>query len=282
MRTVEQLLNSGLTVIDKVEQYGRLWPMVCKGGETLKQVWSCGGGTQSAAIAALIVQGRLPKPDHALIVDTEREKSTTWRYLEEVLIPNLAQVGVSIERVPKSKFCKDDLYGGEDGHTLLIPAFTTMAETGVGKLPTYCSSHWKQEVTQRYLRSIGVEEAQLWIGISRDEMKRIRAPRRKWLRERYVLLFDVPMYRSECIHLVMDVMGWPKPPRSACWMCPNMSDQEWRDMDAEDFKKAIAFDREIRKVDNFVFLHELGKPLDEIDFTDRQPKLGCESGYCFL
>lgn len=27
------------------------------------QVWMCGGGTQSVAIAALIVQGKLPKPD---------------------------------------------------------------------------------------------------------------------------------------------------------------------------------------------------------------------------
>ena len=44
-------------------------------------IWSCGGGTQSAAIAALIVQGRLPIPDISLMVDTEREKSGTWECL---------------------------------------------------------------------------------------------------------------------------------------------------------------------------------------------------------
>jgi hypothetical protein len=36
-------------------------------------VWSCGGGTQSAAIAALIVSGQMPVPDLSVIVDTERE-----------------------------------------------------------------------------------------------------------------------------------------------------------------------------------------------------------------
>lgn len=40
----------------------------------IRDLWSCGGGTQSAAIAALIVRGDLPKPDLSIIVDTERER----------------------------------------------------------------------------------------------------------------------------------------------------------------------------------------------------------------
>ena len=248
----------------------------------MTEVWSCGGGTQSAAIAVLIVQGRLPKPDISVIVDTEREKSTTWKYLDEVIAPNLAAVGVEVIRIPKSRYATVDLYGGESDDALLIPAFTTQSGE-VGKLPTYCSVEWKQRVVQRYLRECGVEEARVWVGISRDEMSRIRAPRLQWLRERYVLLYDVPMYRSECVYLVTHIMGWPKPPRSACWMCPNMSDEEWREMEPGDFKKAVQFEREIRKRDNFVFLHELGKPLDQVDFTDRQGKItGCDSGYCFV
>ncbi len=66
-------------------------------------VWSCGGGTDSAAIGAMIVQGTLPKPDLAVIVDTERERSST---------PRLADVGVTIERVPKSAYATVDLWGG--------------------------------------------------------------------------------------------------------------------------------------------------------------------------
>lgn len=44
---------------------------------TRTQLWASGGGVQSAAIAALIVQGYI-RPDLAVIVDTEREQSTTW------------------------------------------------------------------------------------------------------------------------------------------------------------------------------------------------------------
>ena len=63
------------------------------------QIWSSGGGVQSTAIAALIVQGKLPKPDIAVIADTERELSTTWKYIEEVTGPALASVGVTLYRV---------------------------------------------------------------------------------------------------------------------------------------------------------------------------------------
>ncbi len=52
------------------------------------QLWSSGGGVQSAAIAALIVQGRIAPPDLAIIVDTEREQSTTWDYCSGLLIPD--------------------------------------------------------------------------------------------------------------------------------------------------------------------------------------------------
>ena len=49
------------------------------------QVWSCGGGTQSAAIAALIVRGDLPKPDYAYMVDTGRERTATIDYFHKTL-----------------------------------------------------------------------------------------------------------------------------------------------------------------------------------------------------
>jgi hypothetical protein len=248
----------------------------------MTEVWSCGGGVQSAAIAALICQGRLPKPDLAVIVDTEREKSSTWSYLDEVLRPNLAKVGVGIERIRKSDFTDVDLWGGEDDKILLIPAFTTL-NGSIGKKPAFCSGEWKRDVIHRFLRSKGIEEARTWIGISLNEKHRIRAQRKKWVSEWYPLIFEVPMGRGDCIRLVMDGMKWPRPPRSSCWMCPNMSDDEWREMSEEDMAKAVEFEREIRKQDGFVYLHQLGKPLDQVDFTDRQQTLyGCESGYCFV
>lgn len=62
------------------------------------QIWASGGGVQSAAIAALIVQERL-RPDLAVIVDTEREQSTTWAYMDDVIAPALSKVGVTLRQV---------------------------------------------------------------------------------------------------------------------------------------------------------------------------------------
>jgi hypothetical protein len=73
------------------------------------QVWSCGGGTQSAAIAALIIQGRIERPAYSVMVDTEREKSSTWRFVDGVLKPRLAEVGVDLVVVSKSKYATVDL-----------------------------------------------------------------------------------------------------------------------------------------------------------------------------
>lgn len=95
------------------------------------QIWSSGGGVQSTAIGALICMGEL-RPDMAVIVDTERELSTTWDYLDRWVIPALEHVGVTLHRVAKSEYATVDLMRNND---LLIPAFTTQSGE-IGKLPT--------------------------------------------------------------------------------------------------------------------------------------------------
>jgi hypothetical protein len=247
------------------------------------QVWANGGGTQSAAIAALIELGRLPKPDLAIMADTEREKSETWAYMDAVIRPSLIRSGVELAIVPKSEFATCDLYS-TNGKRILLPGFTNLND--VGKLTGYCSGEWKREVIARYLRSLGVELCTVWFGISLDEIKRVRTPRNGWMKHSYPLIFDVPMRRQDCIALVCDEMGWPMPPRSSCWMCPNMGDSEWRDMKQhwpDDFARAVAVEAELRTKDEHFYLHRSCKPLAEVDFTNFQTSLpGCDSGYCFV
>lgn len=247
------------------------------------QVWSCGGGTQSAAIAALICQGRL-RPDISVIVDTERECSSTWDYFESVLFPECAKVGVEIQRVKKSDFATVDLYGGEEGATLLIPAFTTL-EGDVGKLPTYCSTEWKKRVVQRYCteQTQGADAFSIWLGISLDEFDRMQFSAGKW--EYAHPLVEAGMNRADCYALVQK-MGWPPPPKSRCWMCPNQSQREWDDLrknHPDDFVRAVGFEKEIQAKDKHAFLHGSGKPLQDApeghpDLFDRQ----CMSGMCMV
>lgn len=246
------------------------------------QIWSSGGGVQSAAIAALIVQGDL-RPDLAVIIDTEREQSTTWTYMDEVITPALETVGVTLHRVPKSQFATVDLYGGADGNTLLIPAFTNQ-NGEPGKMPGFCSSEWKVRSVQRWATSMGVKEADMWMGISVDEMRRATPGHGKW--GKHYPLIKLRMNRGDCVALVKR-MGWPEPPRSSCWMCPNHTQTEWRDIrdnKPDDWARAVAFDREMRERDPNVYLHADCVPLDEADLDEKNGVLfqHCDSGMCFV
>jgi hypothetical protein len=250
----------------------------------LPQVWSCGGGTQSAAIAALIIQGRLPKPDIAVMVDTMRERTSTWSYVYSVLIPQLATVGVTLEIVSKDKYATVDLWGGADGNTLLIPAFTNQ-NGRIGKLSTFCSTEWKVRVRRRWLRDQhGIRKAVTWLGISVDEQNRVRTEPNTI----YPLIHDVPMRRAGCIILARE-MGWPEPPKSTCWMCPNQRNVQWAEMKRvypEDFARACALERQIQERDPHAWLHESCRPLAEVEFDSQQEMFttdrSCKTGHCFV
>jgi hypothetical protein len=184
------------------------------------QIWASGGGVQSAAIAALIVRGDL-RPDLAVIADTGREQSTTWDYMDRVTRPALRVVGVELVRVPASEFATVDLYGGKDGASLLIPAFTTQAGGEVGKLTAYCSNEWKRRVVQRWATAQGVTAAQMWIGISVDELWRVRNDESAKWGQRYPLI-DARISRGDCVALVAR-MGWPPALRGHRALCARIT-----------------------------------------------------------
>lgn len=254
-------------------------------------VWSCGGGTQSAAIAALIVSGELPKPDAAVIADTGREASETWRYFDVVLRPNLASVGVDLVRLPHSfdgtGWNTVDLFGGKDGKTALIPMYTTYGQRGA-QLPQtakFCSNEWKARPVERYYRSLGLTGGAIWIGFSIDEIHRMRSydPAAKW-NQTYPLI-DRRMSRGDCLALVARA-GWPPPPRSSCKMCGFRTDAEWKHLkrtDPQDFVDARTLETEVREVDPTLYLHRSGKLLGDVEFEDGQGDLldQCAGQACF-
>lgn len=266
--------------------------VVCTKEKTRLQIWNSGGGVQSSAIAALIITGAISPPDIAVIADTGRERSSTWDYLERYVMPALLDVGVVLYRVAKADFTKTDLYGGKDGKALLIPAYTNQSGD-VGKLPNWCSAHWKRDVVRRWASQVhGAKSVTNWIGYSTDEMGRANKAQTskknqgKW-QTRFPLI-ELGMNRGNCQALCRR-MGWPDAPRSSCWNCPNMHVDEWRDVKASrDWEKVIWFDRQIRERDPNVYLTSDCKPIDQVDFDDANEVLfgrdsgGCDSGFCFV
>ena len=238
------------------------------------RIWSCGGGTQSAAIAALIVRGEV-NADLAVIADTGMEMATTWAYCDTVIAPALAAVGLTLERIGQ-EWATVGLYS--KGGKMLMPAYQPDGKGGVAKLPTYCSNEWKRRVVLRWIRSKGVERGALLLGISLDEAHRAKDSDVAWLEHEYPLL-DLLMRRDDCLRLVAD-MGWPKPPRSRCWCCPHQGKAEWAEvMDGEHRQQAVAIDEQIAE-GGYRLRRDL-KPLAEAQESDDQLDL-CDGGFCYV
>lgn len=235
-------------------------------------IWSYGGGKQSVAIGVFIVEGRLPVPERAVIADTGREASSTWRYLTEHMQPLLDTVGLTVEIIPH-RYALHDLYDPKGG--VLIPAYTA---NGVGQLRTFCSGEWKRDVVYRWLREpergYGPKNPVIqWLGYSRDEIGRCKPSKRKWAEINWPLLmgYGITMSRDDCVRTILDA-GLPEPRKSRCKMCPFMSNAEWQEQkrdDPDDFRFAINLEKEITASDERggLYLHRSGVPLEVADLT---------------
>lgn len=244
---------------------------------------SYGGGKQTVAIITLILEGRLPKPDIIVMADTGREVQTTFDYLETWVQPALSNIGLKVQ-IASHELAYVDLYAGNGD--LLLPVFTR-AGSGIGKLPTFCSDKWKKEVIRRWLKQNNIIDTEVWLGISTDEIERMKDSGLKWYRHIYPLIEIIPMNRMQCVNQITR-FGWPVPNKSRCWMCPNQSQLSWRQMketDNGDFNKAVQLEEQIRERDDLAFLHPSAIPLaqaverdgQQIDMFD-----ACDSGYCFV
>lgn len=251
-----------------------------------KIVFSYGGGIQTVAISILIGKGKLPTPDYIVMADTGREGQRTFEYINQFINPFfMSTIGREVQ-IASHELATVDLFAHNDD--LLLPVYT---ETG--KLPTFCSTEWKENVIKRWLRQQGVESCTAWLGFSFDESDRIRRrmnrkTQLKWYQADFPLS-NLMLSRADCKQIIID-HGWPLPPKSACWMCPNRDNADWRDLkenSPDEFQKAVELEKEIQEWDDTIWLHEDRTPLDQVDFytPDKMKSRSsgqCGLGYCFI
>lgn len=180
------------------------------------------------------------------------------------------------------------------------------APSKVAMLRRQCTNQYKIRPIQKLLR--GLTGCNLhypttqWIGISLDEVQRMKQPRERYVKFRYPLIQD-RWTRQSCIDYIADG-GYPNPGRSACPGCPYHDSVEWKNLTAEEFEAVCEFDEKVREIgmthpskvftytQNRVFLHRSLKPMRqrpfEDDDDDGQLQLfdtkdtTCDEGGCFL
>jgi len=230
-----------------------------------------------------------PMPDAAIFADTQWEPPSVYATLEWLQ----RECNIPISVVSKGDIREDALSGRRFAS---MPVFTKNLDGKKGMLRRQCTGEYKINPIQQEVRRLcGIKphkwfkgQVEMWIGISMDEVERMKDNRTKWITNRWPLI-EAKLTRRDCLEWLKE-RGYPKPTKSACIGCPFHDDGTWRVMkeqEPDQFADAVDFDQRVRhisKLDSEVFLHRSLQPLDEVEFGDANPRTfvqECE-GMCGL
>ncbi len=249
---------------------------------------SLGAGVQSSVLALLLSRcdSRLaslgyPKPDAAIFADTGWEPDYVYRHLdwlEEELDYRLIRVSAGD--------LKANLKRGltASGHRFVdVPLFTVDASGRKGMLRRQCTNHYKITPIYRRVRTLAGGQrgrpfpkdthAEMWLGVSLDEVGRMKPSRESWVYHRWPLV-DLGMTRRDCIDWFNAEYPGRFLPRSACVICPYRSDQHWLELkttEPQSYREAVEFDRWLRRrttnpvrrlLNDRPYLHAERRPLE--------------------
>lgn len=254
------------------------------------KVLSLGAGVQSSTLLLMALEGELEQPDCAIFADTGFEPAHVYTQLER-LEALAAQVQFPIHRVSAGNIRDDamDRARGNASRWASMPFHITTQGQRPGMLRRQCSSEYKIKPIRTKLREIQERpkpgSVEMWLGISLDEIARMRPSSVKWITSRFPLV-EKRMTRWDCIRW-LDHRGYKVPNRSSCIGCPYHSRQVWADMkttDPKSWQEAVEFDAAIRKLPGLIgecYLHRSCTPLPEVHLSgDGQMELQLWSDEC--
>ncbi len=263
------------------------------------RVLSLGAGVQSSTVLLMSCKGELPKLDAAIFADTQWEPKAVYAHLEW-LTEEAARAGIPVHRVTAGNLRQRyldsrPLAEGEKGTRFAsLPLYLVADDGSVGMARRQCTKEFKIEPIERFIRRelLGLKprarapkkSVEQWLGISADELRRVRVSTSAWEVKQYplvglpVAMLPKPYARRDCLAWFARHYPDRSLPRSACIACPFRSNKEWRALQAEpeDWADAVDFDRRIRTkraggIRGAAYVHSDCKPLDEVDLrTDEE------------
>ena len=237
------------------------------GGEAVSaaiRILSLGGGVQSCYLALASPEAF----DFAVFADTGSERPDTYAYLAEIIAP---RIGAKLVRV--------GILGGLEAVKLQgVPGYT-LIDGKRGMRRRSCTDHFKIRPIRRWLRAQGVKRAEMLLGISCDEVQRMRDSDVRWITNAYPLI-DAGLTRADCVRW-FELNGLPVPPKSSCYFCPFHTPAYWEEMAATDpisYAKAQRAE-ELSGAFLTVSRRPLGAPVP-LPLFDTREEAGACGGHC--
>lgn len=260
---------------------------------------SLGAGVQSSTMSLMAKHGEItPMPNGAIFADTHAEPMAVYAWLDwlEKQLPfpvyrvsagDLSKAGMDLRTSRRS---------GKPYIRHLVPTFTLSKRDGPKMMPRKCTMDFKIVPIQRKLKELARPQrnekrilVRSWIGISWDEIQRMKHSRVAWIENIHPLI-DRRVTRDGCLQWMKE-HGYPKPPRSACVFCPFHNSREWRRLQLEspqEFYRAKEFERKLNEANEANeartakgdFLHRSCVPIDKVDFrSDVEKGQGLLDGF---
>lgn len=251
---------------------------------------SLGAGVQSSVLALLLsrsdprmVEMGYPKPDTAIFADTGWEPEYVYHHLNWLE----DQLDFPLIRVSEGNL-KINLKQGltVSGHKFVdVPLFTVNEGGKKGMLRRQCTNHYKIRPIYRRIRALAGGQrgrkfprdthVEMWLGVSLDEVARMKPGREPWVEHRWPLV-DIGMTRSDCQEWFASEYPGRRLPRSACVICPYRSDEHWLELkrfEPASYDEAVSVDRWLRTstsnpvrklLEGRPYLHAARRPLDTV------------------
>jgi hypothetical protein len=201
----------------------------------------------------MIAAGEVPMVDCAVFADTQGEPKAVYAWLDWLE----KQVPYPVHRVTRGNLwaAATHVRTTRDGlrqyTNTSLPVYTSRdddAEKGLAR--RQCTRTFKIDPITSVLRKLLGRRAirksegvlvEVLIGISLDEVIRMKPSRKPWISNSWPLI-GKGMNRADC-QAWFDRNDFPQPPRSACVYCPFHSDDEWLRLTPAEFQEAC--DKEI-------------------------------------
>lgn len=260
------------------------------------RILSFGGGVQSSALVALLLQDRYPcaPPQEVWFCDPRSEQPQTYTWIADVIRPALASATIPfllLERHTSPSRGPD-----------LMQSFQRNAAYPL-RSNRVCTIEWKVRVMAAEARRRGWHAkdhppVEKHLGISLDELHRARTTGgREATHEtlRYPLI-EARLFRDDCIDICHAFFG-KAPVKSGCWWCKYQSEADWRRVWEERadgrWDKAVAWEERViaRRGPTCTFIRGARSLQDHARAWEQGTQLAlptteqhaaCDGGYCLI